>query len=174
MWKNIICKPQKSLHICIRIVFSFFTPMTEIQNRILATAAVFGLLAIAIGAMGAHFLKESLDENQLRQIETAARYQMYGALTLLGLGALAGKIRKSFAKASHIFFTLGILFFSFSLYGIVACSVLNIKLPKIVFLITPLGGLLLMVGWGTLLYYAIKNLYVTGDDRRKKAHSSSK
>ncbi len=148
--------------------------MTSLQNRIIAIAAIFGLLAIAIGAMGAHFLKDSLEENQLNQIETAARYQMYGALALLGLGALAGKMRKSFAQVSYLSFTLGILFFSFSLYGIVACSVFDIKLPKIVFLITPLGGLLLMVGWATLLYYAIRNLYVNGDDKRKSTHSSSK
>lgn len=142
--------------------------MTGIQNRIIAIAAVFGLLAIAIGAMGAHFLKDSLDENQLRQIETAARYQMYGSLTLLGLGALAGKMRKSFVQIIYLSFTIGILFFSFSLYVIVACSVLNIKLPKLVFLITPLGGLSLMFGWATLLYYAIRNLYVSSDDKRKK------
>lgn len=148
--------------------------MTSIQNRIIATAAIFGFLAIAIGAMGAHFLKDSLEIKQLGQIETAARYQMYGALTLLGLSVLAGKIRKSFAQISYLAFTLGILFFSFSLYGIVACEVLDIDLPKIVFLITPVGGILLMAGWATLLYYAIKNLYVSGDDKRKKAHSSSK
>lgn len=171
--KTLVIIPNKSSKLCTCIIFLFLL-MTGIQNRIIATAALFGLLAIAIGAMGAHFLKDSLDTKQLGQIETAARYQMYGALTLLGLGTLAGKIRKSFAKISYIAFTLGILFFSFSLYGIVACDVLSINLPKFVFLITPVGGLLLMFGWGTLFYYAIKNLYVHNDDKRKKAHNTSK
>lgn len=118
--------------------------------------------------MGAHFLRQSLDAAQLSQIETGARYQMYGALALMGLSILGGKLRKGFTQAAFILLGVGILFFSFSLYGIVAAKVFDINLPKIVFLITPLGGVLMMGGWLVLMFSAIRNLYNRNNEKRKK------
>lgn len=143
--------------------------MSSLQNRIIAIASVFGLLAIALGAMGAHFLKEVLTAEQLTHIETGARYQMYHAIVLFALAIAAGKMKKGFAQVAWILFTLGIICFSFSLYAITAFEVLEIQLPKIVFLITPIGGLLLMGGWLTLFIYAMRSLYLRNSEKRKNS-----
>lgn len=142
--------------------------MSSLQNRILIIASIFGVLAIAIGAMGAHFLAKSLDAEQLTHIDTGARYQMYHAIILLVLGLLAGKMKKGLAIASTWFFTLGILFFSFSLYAITFFEVMDFQLPKLVFLITPLGGILLMLGWVSILIHAFRNLYFRNAEKQQK------
>lgn len=141
--------------------------MSSLQNRILIIAALFGVLAIAIGAMGAHFLAKSLTAEQLTHIETGARYQMYHAIVLLILGVLAGKMKKGLAKAASFFFGIGVLFFSFSLYAITFFEVMQITLPKLFFLITPLGGILLMLGWLTILIQAVRSLYFRNIEKQQ-------
>lgn len=142
--------------------------MSSLQNRILIIASIFGFLAIAIGAMGAHFLAKTLNAEQLTHIETGARYQMYHAIVLLALGLLAGKMKKGLAQATTWFFTLGILFFSFSLYALTLFEAMEIKVAKIIFLITPLGGLLLMLGWLTIFVQAFRSLYIRNAEKQQK------
>ena len=110
---------------------------------ILAAGALFGLLAVAAGAFGAHGLKGSLDAYALGIFETAARYQMYHALALLGAGALAAqeKFSPRWLGASALLFGAGILLFSGSLYA------LALGAPRWTGMITPVGGLLFMAGW---------------------------
>jgi uncharacterized membrane protein YgdD (TMEM256/DUF423 family) len=141
--------------------------MSSLQNRILLIAAFFGVTAIAIGAMGAHFLKESLTVEQLIHIETGARYQMYHAIVLLAVGILAGKMKKGLALASTWFFVLGVFCFSFSLYAITFFEVFEITIPKLVFLITPLGGLLLMLGWMTIAIQSFRSLYLRNAEKQQ-------
>lgn len=143
--------------------------MSSLQNRILIIASIFGVLAIAIGAMGAHFLAKSLNAEQLTHIETGARYQMYHAIVLLAVGLLAGKMKRGLALATIWFFTLGIIFFSFSLYAITFFEAMSIELPKIVFLITPVGGILLMLGWVSVLIFASRNLYLRNAEKQQKS-----
>jgi len=85
----------------------------------------------------------------------------------MGLSVLAAKIKKGYAQASLWFFALGIVCFSFSLYAITVFEVFEISIPKFVFFITPLGGLLLMVGWGSLLISPFKNLYIKNAKKNK-------
>ncbi len=141
--------------------------MSSLQNRILLIAAFFGVTAIAIGAMGTHFLKESLTVEQLIHIETGARYQMYHAIVLLGVGILAGKMKKGLALASAWFFVLGVFCFSFSLYAITFFEVFEINIHKLVFLITPLGGLLLMLGWITIAIQSFRSLYLRNAEKQQ-------
>ena len=141
--------------------------MSSLQNRILIIASLFGITAIAIGAMGAHFLKDSLTAEQLTHIETGARYQMYHAIVLIGLAILAGKMKKMIAQVSLWLFTLGVVCFSFSLYAITAFEVFEIATPKFVFLITPLGGLLLMLGWVSIFISSFRNLYIRNAEKQQ-------
>ena len=106
------------------------------------TGAIFGAMSIIFGAFGAHALKNILSQDQLKNFETGVKYQMYHAIVLLVLGF-------NFEYATSIsfwFFSIGILFFSFSIYGLVLSDA---KGKKIKFLgpITPIGGLLLIAGW---------------------------
>ncbi len=122
----------------------------------LMVAAAFGMLAIILGAFGAHALKKILNEEQLKSFETGVKYQMYHAIVLVLLG-----FQFKFTEAIETYiiysFISGILLFSFSIYGLVLSSA---KGKKMRFLgpITPLGGLLLAIGWGLLLYYSATSL----------------
>lgn len=122
----------------------------------LMVAAAFGMLAIILGAFGAHALKKILNEEQLKSFETGVKYQMYHAIVLVLLG-----FQFKFTEAIETYiiysFMSGILLFSFSIYGLVLSSA---KGKKMRFLgpITPLGGLLLAIGWGLLLYYSATSL----------------
>lgn len=116
------------------------------QQIIIATAAIFGFLAVITGAFGAHGLKKILSSNQLKSFETGIKYQMYHAIVLLVLGFNSSMT----TPAMYWCFTLGILLFSFSIYGLVLSEKAG---KKIRFLgpVTPIGGLLLVSGWILLL-----------------------
>lgn len=119
----------------------------------LVFAAIFGMLAIILGAFGAHALKKILNEAQLKSFETGVKYQMYHAIVLLILG-----FQLEFTQPIENYivysFISGIILFSFSIYGLVISSAKNKKL-RFLGPITPLGGLLLTMGWGLFLYYVI-------------------
>tara|TARA_R110002012_G_scaffold321969_1_gene552882 strand:- start:17227 stop:17595 length:369 start_codon:yes stop_codon:yes gene_type:complete len=116
---------------------------------IIATAAIFGILAVIFGAFGAHALKKTLSADQLHSFEVGVKYQMYHALVLLALGFSSYNI----TVATYWCLTLGIILFSFSIYGLVLSDT---KGKKMRFLgpITPIGGLLLVAGWFLLLVNA--------------------
>ncbi len=112
--------------------------------------AFFGLLAIIFGAFGAHALKKRLSMDQLKSFETGVKYQMYHALLLIVLGFNLNLDTVIERYMVHCF-VLGTFLFSFSIYGLVLSAS---KGKKLRFLgpITPIGGLLLVVAWGLLLY----------------------
>lgn len=108
----------------------------------IATGAFFGLLSVVLGAFGAHALKKTLSDGQLHSFEVGVKYQMYHAIVLLALGLHSDSI----SSAVYWCFTLGIILFSFSIYGLVLS---DSKGKKLRFLgpVTPIGGLLLVSGW---------------------------
>ena len=113
-------------------------------------AALYGLLAVVFGAFGAHALKKVLSAEQLASFETGVKYQMYHAIVLLVLGynlPFTGAIDQYAAWC----FIVGTFLFSFSIYGLCLSRAKGNKL-KFLGPITPLGGLLLVIGWGLLLY----------------------
>ncbi|MFZ3274810.1 MAG: DUF423 domain-containing protein [Lutibacter sp.] len=115
-------------------------------------ASILGGLAVVFSAFGAHALKKILSEEQLKSFETGVKYQMYHAIVLLIVG-FNFNLETASEKYMAYSFMAGILLFSFSIYGLVISSAKNRKLT---FLgpITPLGGLLLIIGW-SLLGYAV-------------------
>ncbi|SHM83880.1 DUF423 domain-containing protein [Polaribacter sp. KT 15] len=116
----------------------------------------FGLLAIIFGAFGAHLLKKKLSEEQLQSFETGVKYQMYHAIVLLFLGF---KLNSELSIDNYIVyaFIIGVILFSFSIYGLVISSAKNKKM-KFLGPITPLGGLFLCLGWA-LIFYKFSLLY---------------
>ena len=116
-----------------------------IKRITLIAGAVLGFLSVAFGAFGAHALKPFLHErNRLASFELAVEYQFYHALAMLLTGALMQHFGSFRLKYAGIFFLLGILFFSGSLYGL-CFSGLGILGP-----VTPIGGVMLLVGWSFL------------------------
>lgn len=121
------------------------------QQVIISTGAIFGMLSVLFGAFGAHALKNILSNEQLKSFEVGVRYQMYHAIVLLILGLNFENI----TQPIYWCFTLGIILFSFSIYGLVLSDA---KGKKLSFLgpITPIGGLLLMSGWLLTLINSFK------------------
>ena len=107
--------------------------------------ALLGGLSVAAGAFGAHALAAQLSEKALSSFETGARYQMYHALGLVGVGLLIHSTGdSSLLSAAGLLFGLGIIFFSGSLYA------LSLSGVKILGAVAPIGGLAFMAGWGCL------------------------
>ncbi|MBP1839064.1 DUF423 domain-containing protein [Formosa algae] len=114
---------------------------------IIATGAFFGMLAVIFGAFGAHALKKILTADQLQSFEVGVKYQMYHAIVLVSIGL---GFNTKIPSAIYWCFTLGVILFSFSIYGLVLTAAKGKKI-KILGPITPIGGLLLVSGWGLLL-----------------------
>ena len=112
--------------------------------------AIFGFLAIFLGAFGAHLLQKKLTKEQLQSFETGVNYQMYHAIVLLVLGFQLNT-ELSIDKYIVYSFIIGVILFSFSIYGLVISSA-NHKKLKFLGPITPLGGLFLVIGWAGLIW----------------------
>ncbi|MGB0955381.1 MAG: DUF423 domain-containing protein [Panacagrimonas sp.] len=108
--------------------------------------ALFSGLAVALGAFGAHALKSRLEPAMLEVWKTAVEYQFYHALALILLGLFARQMKTTVLDASAICFIVGILLFSGSLYALCLSGV------RVLGAITPIGGLLFLVGWTCFAY----------------------
>lgn len=119
------------------------------NKKLLVAGSVFGFLAVLIGAFGAHGLEKSLDATAIATFETGVKYQMYHALLLLLLYGLplSNKAKKS------LFFLLiiGVILFSGSIYGLATNDLTTFDF-KIIALLTPIGGTLLMAAWAVLIF----------------------
>ncbi|WP_430612295.1 DUF423 domain-containing protein [Flavobacterium sp. JP2137] len=117
------------------------------------TALLFGSLfggsAVIFGAFGAHALKKIFNDDQLKNFETAVKYQMYHALVLVAIG-LSSLPPSDYLTYAIRCFIWGTLLFSLSIYSLTLSSALNKKI-KLLGPVTPIGGLLLVAGW-TLLF----------------------
>ncbi|MBA4744979.1 MAG: DUF423 domain-containing protein [Muricauda sp.] len=121
------------------------------MNRtILLVGTIMGLLAIVLGAFGAHGLEKLVDAEAVDTFETGVTYQMYHALFLLFLGIWSGLALKS-KKIVFILVLLGVILFSFSIY-LLALNSLTAFDFKIIGFLTPIGGVLMISGWFYLGY----------------------
>jgi uncharacterized membrane protein YgdD (TMEM256/DUF423 family) len=119
------------------------------NKRILISAAILAIIAIVLGAFGAHKLKELLPAESLSSFETGVRYQMYHVFLLLFL-ALFSEIKNNAKKIIYRLTILGTLFFSGSIYLLSTSVITSIDFSSIGF-ITPIGGTLLIIAWFFLL-----------------------
>ena len=118
------------------------------MNRPLFIAGFLGVTGVAAGAFGAHALGTSVTPERLAVWETAAQYHLIHAVVLLVLATrTTGAVLERLAVAG---FTLGVLLFSFSLYALMLTDVSRFAM------ITPVGGLLLMLSWALLALQAFE------------------
>jgi len=106
-------------------------------------AAIFGGLAVVLGALGAHALKEVLETEALESFKTATTYQLFHAIALIALPS-----SEKFIWTAR-FWVAGILLFSFSIYGLALDELVGVNLSCLG-PITPLGCLSLILGCGFL------------------------
>jgi uncharacterized membrane protein YgdD (TMEM256/DUF423 family) len=113
------------------------------------------MVAIILGAFGAHALKKVLTPEQLISFETGVRYQMYQAFFLFFL-ATQNDIQEKTKKTIFTLILSGTLFFSGSIYLLSTTGITGVNFKPIGF-ITPIGGLLLIIAWGILGYSILKS-----------------
>ncbi len=112
--------------------------------------AINAFLAVALGAFGAHGLKETLG-SYLKTWETGVNYQMFHALGLIAIGIIAGNIPASaLLNWSGWLMFIGILLFSGSLY------VLSVTKISSLGAITPFGGVSFLISWVLLILVALR------------------
>ncbi|MCB9203113.1 MAG: DUF423 domain-containing protein [Flavobacteriales bacterium] len=116
----------------------------------LVVGSFLGGLSVVFGAFGAHKLKDILSLEKLQSFETGVRYQMYHAIVLLIIGFMF-ELKTPLEKYMIWSFMLGTFLFSFSIYFLSMQDVLGIKM-RFLGPVTPLGGLLMIVGWGLLCW----------------------
>ena len=123
------------------------------MNRFLLLGSLFGMLAVIIGAFGAHGLEKSITAHALQRFHTGVEYQFYhvGALLIIGLLSFHHEKLPRLLNISGIAFLLGIILFSGSLYLYALTG--NTKFG----MITPIGGLSFIIGWICLLLFSLKS-----------------
>jgi len=119
------------------------------MNRtFLIAASLFGALAVALGAFGAHGLEKlTTDERIFHGFQTGTQYQLYHALALLAVAILYDKFPVKAMKWAGYSFSAGIILFSGSLYLLTFLKIQENSAIKIVGPITPLGGIFFIAGW---------------------------
>ena len=134
--------------------YLYTTKFQKMDKKITATAAVLGMVAIILGAFGAHALKIVLTVEELNTFETGVKYQMYHALFLLFIGFTASLSEKS-RKGISILITIGVVLFSGSIYVLSTKNISGLDI-KAFGIVTPIGGLLLISGWFWLFLSLIR------------------
>ena len=125
------------------------------NKKILVTGAIVGIIGIVLGAFAAHGLEKLVDAEAIKSFETGVRYQIYHALLLLNLGGtsfITGK-RK---KVMFYLIVFGLIFFSGSIYGLATNDLSSFDFKSIA-MITPVGGLLLILAWVVMLIDLLKS-----------------
>ena len=114
----------------------------KMNKFFIQSGAILAGFSIALGAFGAHALKTFLEANhRVETFETAARYQMYGALSLILTGIIMGSFSHKLLRWAGNAFLFGTIVFTGSLYLICATGV------TILGAVAPIGGAGLMLGW---------------------------
>jgi len=124
--------------------------ITAMDRTFLLIGAVLGFLGVALGAFAAHGLKNRLSPEMLEVFDTGVRYHMYHTFAVLIVAAAIGHIGNArlLAMAGWFFFA-GILLFSGSLYALALTRV------GILGAVTPIGGVLFLIGWACLAVFAL-------------------
>ena len=120
------------------------------MKLVLSVAALSGLLAVALGAFGAHGLKAIISPEMLEVYKTGIQYQFYHTFALLAVGILMNFNQSKALKWSAYLFMTGIILFSGSLY------VLAISGVKVLGMITPFGGITWIAAWILLFVHCRK------------------
>ena len=119
------------------------------DRTFLLIGAALNFLGVAAGAFGAHALRSRLTADMLSVFETGVRYQMYHGFAILLVALLIGHAGSArLLVISGWSFVAGVVLFSGSLYALTLTDV------RVLGAITPLGGLLFLLGWGCLALYA--------------------
>lgn len=116
---------------------------------VIMVGALLGLIGVAMGAFGAHGLRDQVSARDLEIWRTGAHYQQVHAVMVVVVGVLSRHQSSRALRASAVLFIVGISIFSGTLYAMVLGG------PRMLGAVTPLGGLSLMGGWLALFAYGL-------------------
>jgi uncharacterized membrane protein YgdD (TMEM256/DUF423 family) len=125
------------------------------NKKILIVGAILGILGVILGAFAAHGLEKLVDADAIKTFETGVRYQLYHAFFLLIIGG-SSFVDVKIKKAVFYLVIIGLVFFSGSIYGLATNELSSFDF-KTIAMVTPLGGLLLILAWFTMLIGIIRN-----------------
>lgn len=130
-------------------------------NTQIVIVGISGAIAVALGALGAHALKNQLPGglitvDQLNGFDTAVKYQMYHTLAMLAIVLLKQKVESKFLNFAYMFFLWGIILFSGSLYFLCTRNLMGMEGLRVLGPVTPIGGLGFVAGWVCLSLSALK------------------
>ena len=111
------------------------------RSSFIVIACLLGLLAVALGAFGAHALSSSIPESRQATWATAVDYHMFHVLGMLALAAVFRGAQSPWVVRAQTSFVMGIFLFSGSLYALVLLDIPALGA------VTPFGGLCFMLGW---------------------------
>ncbi len=120
------------------------------KNKYIFLGALFMMTGVILGAFGAHALKDTLTAHGLDIWKTAVLYQFVHGLALLSLSAFAVEISLRHSRLIYLFFGVGVLLFSGSLYMLATISQESIR--SLMGPLTPIGGMSFIIGWGLILW----------------------
>lgn len=120
------------------------------SRALIVTAALLIAAATMLGAFGAHALQGKLSPDRLSVYETAVRYHFYHALGLLGIGLAARFYEGALLGWAAGLVLAGVVLFSGSIY------LLSFGAPRLLGIVTPIGGTLLIAGWITFAIAVLK------------------
>lgn len=126
---------------------------STLQRNMIQAGAAFAGVAVILGALGSHELKNVLNEADKLTFETAVKYHFYHALGLLAIGYGARRLKDNVGKTVFTLFVVGIILFSGSLYLLSTSKLWAEDRIEWLGAIAPLGGVSLVAGW---FYLALK------------------
>ena len=125
------------------------------KRTFLTSGALMGMIGIVLGAFGAHGLEKIAEPDAVESFNTGVRYQIYQAFLLLFLGLWNTKNQKV-QKILYGLLIIGVVLFSGSIYGLVLDTWFSFEFKKLA-LLTPLGGTLLILAWGLMVWTFFKS-----------------
>jgi uncharacterized membrane protein YgdD (TMEM256/DUF423 family) len=128
----------------------------SMNKPFLSIGALSGAIAVVLGAFGAHGLKKITSAEVISVFQTGVQYQVYHTLALLVVAIIYDRLPNKWIRWSGYLFSIGIIFFSGSLYLITALKASGKTVPSLVGIITPFGGLVFILGWLSFLIGSFK------------------
>ena len=123
-----------------------------VANKQISTIGILGAIAVALGAFGAHTLKNQLPgglitQDQLNGFDTGVKYQMYHTLAMFLIVIFKQSNNSKYLNWAYNLFFAGIIIFSGSLYFLCTRNLYHAEFLKVLGPVTPIGGLCFMAGW---------------------------
>ncbi len=121
------------------------------KNRFLKIAAILGMLAVILGAFGAHGLETKITPDRINTYEIGIRYHFYHTFAIFFVALLSTQAENKWLNWAGYAFLLGIICFSGSLYLLACRDWLGLTSWKWLGPLTPIGGVFFILGWAFIL-----------------------